>query len=752
MPSPTSCPSTERLETLLTGEADSADQATLIAHLDSCALCQQTIEQLAHADPFLLSAASALLRNTYVEEQPLRRVLNELSADATATLLVPPPDRSSWIRSFLKPAAALESLGQLGQFEVTELLGQGSMGVVLKAREPALKRPVAIKMLAPDLASDKVARERFAREAQAAAAVRHEQVVTIHAVSEANGLPFLVMEYVDGGSLQDYLDRHGPPEWHEAARLAAEIASGLAAAHAQGLVHRDIKPSNILLRRDDADHGPGSAKIGDFGLARVADESRLTQTGVVAGTPMYMAPEQAEGKAVDSRADLFSLGSVLYALLTGRDPFPAGSPLAVLRQVCDAKPRPIREFNSAVPNWLVAIVDRLHAKRPGDRFASAEEVETLLRYNLKHPNEPRVVAPPPRRQARPFRKASLFLALGTAGILIAFGLLLGEAWRRQGLRTDVQADGSSGATKDEQLPLLATLEGHKGLIWSAAIAPNGKVIATGSDDDTLRLWDAANGKELAQLGQHPTAVNAVAFAHSGKFLVSADGDGTLHMWNASDWKESVKFPPRLGIGRRLALSPDDKWLAVPNGVQGVEIWDLGELKIGRTLPGQHASIAALAFANDNKTLVTGDTSGQIQFWDTSTGDNLNMTVRDGFRLSALIFTPDGKNLISAGSNKEVSVWKIGNGKCERVTTLPGYEHGVQTLAMSPDGRLLATGGSDGLVKIWDFRAESVIATFVAHQERVLSMSFSPNNRTLITVGDDRIGKIWDITELKTSSR
>src|SRR5262249_53362869 len=152
-----------------------------------------------------------------------------------------------------------EGLGRLDSYEVKEVLGQGSMGLVLRAFDPALKRWVAVKAMAPDLAGDRVARQRFAREAQAAAAVRHEHVVTIHAVSEANGLPFLVTEYIAGGSLQDYLDHGPPPDWRTAARLGAEIASGLAAAHAHGLVHRDIKPSNILLHTGGGAEPPGAA-------------------------------------------------------------------------------------------------------------------------------------------------------------------------------------------------------------------------------------------------------------------------------------------------------------------------------------------------------------------------------------------------------------------------------------------------------------------------------------------------------------
>src|SRR5215472_18420835 len=186
------------------------------------------------------------------------------------------------------------------------------MGIVLKAFEPALHRPVAIKVLAPALAGSATARRRFTREAQAAAAVSHDHVVTVHGVSEAEGLPYLVMQYVAGESLQQRLDRTGPLEVAEVVRIGLQAASGLAAAHAQGLIHRDVKPANILL-----EGGLARVKITDFGLARTADDVGLTQAGVVAGTPEYMAPEQARGEQVDSGADLFSLGSVLYACCTG---------------------------------------------------------------------------------------------------------------------------------------------------------------------------------------------------------------------------------------------------------------------------------------------------------------------------------------------------------------------------------------------------------------------------------------------------
>ena len=212
------------------------------------------------------------------------------------------------------------SLGRLGHYEIQEVIGRGGMGIVLRAFDEKLHRVVAIKVMAPQLATSATARRRFTREAQAAAAVTHDHIVTIHAVEEADGLPYLVMQYVAGMSLQERLERDGPLQLAEILRIGMQTAAGLAAAHAQGLVHRDIKPANILL-----ENGIERVKITDFGLARAADDASLTQSGVVAGTPQYMSPEQARGEAVDHRTDLFSLGSVLYAMCTGRPPFRAAA-------------------------------------------------------------------------------------------------------------------------------------------------------------------------------------------------------------------------------------------------------------------------------------------------------------------------------------------------------------------------------------------------------------------------------------------
>ena len=274
---------------------------------------------------------------------------------------------------FLAPTTRPDARGRLAHYEVLEVLGRGGFGTVVRAFDEKLHRMVAIKLMSRALAATSPPRKRFLREARAAAAVRHPHVVAIHAVDEAP-VPYLVMEYVAGPTLQAKLDQTGPMEPAEVIRIGLQIAEGLAAAHRQGLVHRDIKPSNILLE-DAAER----VKITDFGLARAADDASLTQSGVIAGTPLYMAPEQALGEAIDARSDLFSLGSVLYVMATGRPPFRAASTVAVLRRVADDAPRPIHEIIPEVPLALCELIDQLHAKDPADRPASADAVADRLR-------------------------------------------------------------------------------------------------------------------------------------------------------------------------------------------------------------------------------------------------------------------------------------------------------------------------------------------------------------------------------------
>lgn len=354
-----------------------------------------------------LEQSSAAERTKYIEtccagnpelrervERLMSELLNEAAvsaADEFPDTIVQSKDSTDELPSADEPEIAVGSGLQLalnashpsppqrlGDYELYEVLGKGGMGVVTKGFDCKLRRVVAIKTLSPFFASHPQSRQRFLREAQAAAAVRHDNVVTIYSVNEDAESPFLVMECITGTSLQQCIEGAERLSVVEIVRIAMQIAAGLEAAHRIGLVHRDIKPANILLEGESR-----RVKITDFGLARVVSDVGLTQSGQVAGTPQFMSPEQAQGQVVDHRSDLFSLGTVMYSMCTAASPFHAETAVVVLRRVCDEKPLPIRKLRPDIPEWLCRVIDKLMAKRPGDRYQTAGEVHALLREKLE---------------------------------------------------------------------------------------------------------------------------------------------------------------------------------------------------------------------------------------------------------------------------------------------------------------------------------------------------------------------------------
>ena len=367
------CPDTERLQALL--ESDDAPRAgdSVREHLEQCPDCRHKLESLA-GDATVWDDTAAGLRETVWNESALKELMERLRSEE-----MPLGDED--IASLLDPSDKPGVLGVLGGYEAHEVIGRGSMAVVFRATDTKRNRQIALKVMMPRLAANSTARKRFMREARTAAAVQHENVVQMFAITDEGDRPFLVMQYVVGESLQDRLDRLGRLALEDIVRIALQSASGLAAAHRQGLVHRDIKPANIML---GGESDPPRVIVTDFGLARAIDDASLTKQDTVIGTPEYMSPEQARGEALDYRSDLFSLGSVLYAMCTGKSPFRGGMAVAVLRKVCDEKPTPVRTLNPNIPEWLATLIERLLAKNPADRIASAREVADLLQGYLAH--------------------------------------------------------------------------------------------------------------------------------------------------------------------------------------------------------------------------------------------------------------------------------------------------------------------------------------------------------------------------------
>lgn len=340
----------------------------------------------------------------------------------------PPPDEPL---DFLDPPLRADAIGRLGHYEVLNVIGRGGFGIVFRAFDDVLQRVVAVKVLSPRMAATSPARQRFLREARGYAAVRHENVVQVHGIA-ADPLPYLVMEFVPGESLEGLITRTGPLPAADVVRIGVQVARGLAAAHATGIVHRDVKPANVLIEA-----GPDRrAKLTDFGLARAADDASLTQSGMVAGTPLFMAPEQARGETVDHRADLFSLGSMLYTMATGRPPFRAPTSMAVLKRVCDDDPRPVRDVIPEVPAGLCAVIARLHAKDPAARIQTAAEAAELLAKSLTEtPVRPASRWSEPRPAGPVSRRIGL-IAAAAVGAALAVGAYLLIPGKQPAARTD----------------------------------------------------------------------------------------------------------------------------------------------------------------------------------------------------------------------------------------------------------------------------------------------------------------------------
>ena len=431
------------IDKFLNGELSKQECETLELHLSKCKTCNETLTKQT-ASKELWDDAKSLLSDC--SDQHLLPCAVDPSIDQqNAQDNEAFDDTNQWLDATDHP----RMIGRFGGYEIAGVVGRGGMGVVLKGLDLSLDRYVAIKVLNPAFGNSSAARQRFAREAQAAAAVVHDNVIAIHGVDRWNGLPYLVMPYVNGESLQQRIDRCAPLSIESTLEIGLQIARGLAAAHDQGLIHRDIKPANILV--------PSSVSrvlITDFGLARTVDDASLTRTGVIAGTPQYMSPEQARGETIDARTDQFSLGCVLYTMICGHPPFRATSTFAILRRITDDPHRPLSEIMPSTPRWFGDIVDRMLEKDPSKRFDSMASLADHLEDCLAHLRQPSTVVLPKLDATEQSRfgshRKALFWTLGIALLLLS-GLFGRNLFDRN---LDTTRQSASQSTKSITEPLL----------------------------------------------------------------------------------------------------------------------------------------------------------------------------------------------------------------------------------------------------------------------------------------------------------
>ena len=693
-----------------TAEPQTASSPSMVAEAPTIALGTPPTSPMPDAAPSWVHEEATVPPGTpprSPHDQPTATVLGQ---DQSATPSASEPTR---IRYF-------------GDYEITRELARGGMGVVFEARQISLNRVVALKMiLAGQLANETDVR-RFYTEAEAAANLDHPGIVPIFEVGQHEGQHYFCMGFVEGQSLSHRL-AEGPLPAREAAELIRRVSEAIEYAHRRGVIHRDLKPANILLDPN------GNPRVTDFGLAKkIQGDSGLTGSGQIMGTPSYMPPEQAGGKRgeVGPAADVYALGATLYALVTGRPPFQAATPMDTVIQVISDEPVPPRRLNASIPRDLETICLKCLMKESGKRYPSAAALaDDLGRYLAGEPIVARAVGQTERMVKWAKRRPVVTgLIAGVAAVtligLISTTLAMLAAKAQTELAEQRLYDVRMNLVQrywedyngqlfqqglDEQLPAdqggidrrgfewfywqrkissgHITLKGHTGAVLSVAFSPDGKRLASGSLDGTVKVWDAATGQETLTLGAVSGArgntgpVESVAFSPDGTRLASASRYGLVKVWDAATGQETLTLKGHTGSVNSVAFSPD-----------GLRI----------------------ASASDRKSVSARPAQGEVKVWDAATGRE-TLTLKGHTSLATSVsFSPDGQRIASAGGDGTVKVWDAATG--QETLTLNGHSGSVSSdesgalllrrdwlVAFSPDGQRLASAGWGGAVKVWDAR-------------------------------------------------
>lgn len=513
----------------------------LSEHLSSCNDCVSAAERLAPTDDMTI----AIREHTPIEDDNLlcdlidrvERLLVEqgtIAGDCSDTISVadqlqPMSNLASLQRDILDPPQSEGELGRIADYRILDVLGAGGMGLVLRAEDSHLCRQVAIKLMKLALVEREDAKLRFRREAQAAAAIEHDNIVAIYQVGEQHGVPFIAMPLLKGESLKERLERAGKLSTDEAVTMGRQIAAGIAAAHKQKLLHRDIKPENIFLEGET-----GRVKILDFGLARSSvDASDITHEGVVVGTPKYMSPEQAAGHEVDERSDIFSLGSVMYHMLAGRVPFEADNLTATLLAVTQANPTPLIDHVPEIDADLNQLVMQMLCKSPADRPPNSADIAQRLQNIESHLK---------RREMKPAEVAEKAGDSGTdrtrvaiIGAAIALAACLVAA-----IFLSMQTPNGRLIVEIPEDQFHATLLGQKLELVNLA-----------TDETTTITLDASNVESPLAPGQYRFAVSSDSAIHISdrEFTIDKGTDRQIRIW----WEPSESA--NVAVNRAESLTP-----------------------------------------------------------------------------------------------------------------------------------------------------------------------------------------------------
>jgi len=653
-------------------------------------------------------------------------------------------------------------------------LGRGGAGVVFKARQEALKRLVAIKMIHPERPVGPKELMRLQVEAEAVAQLRHPHIVQIHEVGswrpdEATPpLPFLSLEFLEGGSLANHLD--GTP-WlpRDAAELIETLARAIHHAHEHGIVHRDLKPANILLGAvnpdtvAEAESARGRAfklrdwvaKVADFGLAkRLADDVVQTKSGAILGTPCYMAPEQAAGRSKDSgpATDIYALGAILYELLTGRPPFKGVTTIETLQQVLHAEPVAPRRLQPQLSRDLETICLKCLDKEPRRRYASASALADDVNFFLTHrPIRARPVHALSRlsRWCRRNPVLSGACASAAAALLVALVLALSLAWSQSKAAKEMRV---ALAESDQRLADL-TFERSQALCEQGDVGRGllylvrGMGIAHKADAVELERVFRTNlsgwSREvhpLRRLLAHQGRPHVLAFSPDGLRLATAGHNHLAQLWTVKSGEPTGPPLRHEAPVRAVVFSADGRLLLTGSADGSAWLWRTDADAQPLLFKGHTAPIEMVAFHSGGKTAATAAQDGTARLWDVTTGRLIGEPLRHAGPVRVATFSPDGRWLLTAGDDRTARLWDAATGKSASLTLQ--HASPIRCAAFSPDSRLVATGCEEDMAHIWETESGRPAGPPLAHFAAVKQVVFSSDGKMLLTASRDWTARLW----------
>jgi WD40 repeat protein len=651
------------------------------------------------------------------------------------------------------------TLGLLRDYELLEELGHGGMGQVYKARQRSLGRVVALKVIRAGAAATGDDRLRFRTEAEAAARLDHPNIVPVYEVGEHDGQPYLAVRYVEGGPLSRHLDRFRDDP-RAAAALVATLARAVHHAHQRGVLHRDLKPGNVLLEWRAGDAGPPVPHVADFGLARLLDQdSGMTRTGELVGTPSYMAPEQASGgaAAVTTATDVHGLGTILYALLTGRPPFAAPTVLETLERVKGREAKPPRRLNPKVDRDLETICLTCLAKDPRRRYASALALAEDLENWLGH--RPIAARPASARErlAKWVRRRPAAAAFAGLSVAVVLAVLAGNLWHGHVLGAALE---DSDRLRHEGLAREARL---RDFLYVADMR-RAKEAWDGGDlshlAELLDRYRPANGEAdrrgfewywlkwclgicLGTLKAHDGGLLCAAVSPDDRFLVTGDRQGVVKVWDLACRQQVGSLPGHTDEVQRAVFSPDGRTLATCSKDRTVRLWDVATWAERACLRNGHEmTVTSVAFSPDGMLLASAGRDHRIVLWELPQGQVVRSWLARNDVVHDIIFTPDGKELASVGADQVARFWDVASGAEDGSCTCPA---GLLTLALSPDRgtRVLATGGYGSHVSlVGDSTGRPMTNLPVSWNVRALA--FAPSVSQLAAACDSGMLCVWDV--------